>query len=116
MKTVTVKVLSTEKDCEGFPPTRLREFIEWAHSLEDQIPGEYWDSTLVEFGSRHGYDEDTETTLEVTYVRPETETERQIREERDRREEEARQRFNERREHQEYLRLKKKFETTSTHP
>lgn len=113
MKTVIVTVLRTKKDAKDFPPTNLKKFLEWAHDLESKIPKEHQEKATIEFSAYPWYEDDAELNLEVQYIRSETEQERLVREETARREAEAVKRFNERREHQEYLRLKKKFETNN---
>lgn len=59
-----------------FPSENLTDFIQWFQDKLDKIPPEYRDSATVDFST---YDDETNIRLQVSYLRPETKEESELR-------------------------------------
>jgi len=101
----TVTVLAVEKHNGEWFPERLVETIEWLQEKLASIPKEYREVATIDVGSSTEYDGHT-ATVEISYTRPETQAEKNVRVSRTAHELAARAEN----EHKQYLALKAKFE------
>lgn len=69
-----VKVFEGERYNNGWPPERAIEFVAWLNERLAQIPVDYMGSARVEIGSTQSYGDDY-ATIEISYIRPETDEE-----------------------------------------
>lgn len=99
MPTTTVTV------SEELPPSELSEFLLWVERTTGEIPEEYRRTARVEIGSSMSYDQDYPTCV-VSYERPETRLETQIRQAQAKRALERQELF----ERSQYEALKAKFD------
>ena len=65
------RVVYTEKYDSRFPGTSLPEFAVWLNSKIAEIPAEYLPEATIEFDVDTHY-EDSNPTIEISYMRPET--------------------------------------------
>lgn len=70
-------------------PNRAGEFWKWLTSLLEELPEQFRDSAIIEFGAKNDYG-DLTPTLTVSYRRPETDEEERQREEHQRQSDEQR--------------------------
>lgn len=74
-KTTAVRVLQAEQHHNGFPPSDLVEFVQWANNLLGQVPLEHRDTARIDFDWEYEYDDDKRLVVKVRYLRPETDDE-----------------------------------------
>ena len=80
-----IVVVYEERSCLGYfrgVPENVRDFTQWLSVQIASVPAEHARSTAVEFKFPEKYSstDDPEMSICISYVRPETASERQIRE------------------------------------
>jgi hypothetical protein len=60
-------------------PVNAGEFIAWLSEKIDSIPVEFRKDAKVEFGVTHGYEGDADPNIDISYTRPETDDEMNVR-------------------------------------
>ncbi len=75
-----VDVFNKEKYDGAWPPLGATEFVAWFARKLGEIPSEYWASANIEIDSRSVCEGSSYASIEIYYVRPETDEEMAFRE------------------------------------
>ena len=78
----TITVFRQEQGDGEWPPEDAKGCMAWFAAKLALIPEEYRDNARIEFDSIASYEDASYATIEITYVRPETDEEERIREHR----------------------------------
>lgn len=68
-------LIDVEKYSDSYPPTNAMDFAGWLDGLIQQVPQEYRDKVVIEFSAACQWDNDVLMSVEVYYMRPETDEE-----------------------------------------
>ena len=102
MRTI-IKLYDSSNWNSNSPPTQATEFVHWLTAMLEEVPSELQEDVDIEMET---YEHTEEVTVTVSYAREETEAERVAREEAVL----AEQKLREKREREQFEKLKAKFE------
>jgi hypothetical protein len=77
--TVTITIFASESYENNWPSENLIEFKKWVDALIEQVPAEYRPTASIGIGSVSSYEDSHYGEIEVSYQRPETDEEMQMR-------------------------------------
>lgn len=82
---ITITIFDKEKyEGKDWPERAAVSYIKWFAGKTNEAPHEYRDSVEIKLSSVGGYDGDHDASIRITYKRPETQKETQLRLDRER--------------------------------